>query len=183
MLEEFSAGAVATEVIGHLERRRPALVGDVTQTAIEVRGVLDTVRRTYAESELPLGYFAALEKEIVDVVPMEWQRVAGPYTRLEQTGFGSWRGGDLTARLTYVLAGLVLGGLIVWLPFVPIWEKWFPFALSGAAFFFPDATRLWHRRRYARQLGAIIASLARAQPALDKHVTVSELLEPPKESP
>jgi len=182
VLDEFSAGAVATEVIGHLERRRAALVGNAAQTTAAVQNALATVREAYLEAELPPGYFAALAQEILDVVPVEWQRAAGPFTRLEQSGFGSWRGGDLTARLVYVFAGLMLGGFMLWAPFIPIWEKWFPFALSVAAFFLPDATRIWHRRRYARQLGAIVASLARAQPALDKHVSVTELLEPPKES-
>jgi hypothetical protein len=183
VLDEFSAGAVASEVIEHLERRRSSLCGDPAQTAVEVDRALATVREAYAEAELPPGYFAALSHEIADCVPAQWRRVAEPFTRLEESGFGNWRGGDLKARLTYVLVGLVLGGLMLWAPFIPIWEKWFPFALAGASFFLPDATRMWHRRRYARQLGGIVASLARAQPALDKHMSVTELLEPPKESP
>jgi hypothetical protein len=180
-LEEFSARAVAAEVLEHLERRRGVLASDPAQTAAEVENALAVIRRSYVESELPPGYFAALAREIVDVVPDGWRRVAAPFTRLEDSGFGNWRGGDLKARLSYVLAGLVLGGIMLWAPFIPIWEKWFPFALSGASFFLPDATRFWHRRRYARELGRIVTSLARCQPALDNQVTVTELLEPPKE--
>jgi hypothetical protein len=136
------------------------------------------VRRSYAETELPGGYIDALERELTATVPARWRAVAEPFTRLEQAGFRLWRGGDPIARLSYVLIGLVLGGLIVWAPFIPIWEKWFPFVLALLAWFIPDVQTRWHKRRYARELGAIVTMMERAQPALDQHVTITDLLPP-----
>jgi hypothetical protein len=106
--------------------------------------------------------------------------VAAAYTDLEGRGFGIWRGGDLVARLAYVFAGLTLGGLCVALPFIPIWEKWFPFALSIAGYFLPDAQVRWQRRRYARQLGDVVRDFAALQPRLEAAVKLTDLLgEPP----
>ena len=86
------------------------------------------------------------------------------------------------ARVTYVLSGLALGGLMVWAPFIPIWEKWFPFVLALAAFFLPDAQLAFHRRRYARALGDIALTLAGAQPVLDAHLTTDLALSSPEET-
>jgi len=181
VLEEFSAGAVATEVIEHLERRRPSIVDDDGRVRDAAREALVPVRSAYAESDLPPGYFEALEKEILDTVPDRWRRAARTFTRLEERGLGGWRGGDVVARLSYGFGGLAIGGFILWAPFIPVWEKWVPFALCVGALFLPDLTRWWQRRRYAKELGQIVATLERAQPILDRRVSVTELLGPPKE--
>jgi len=178
MLSEFSARAVTVQVLEHLERRRPELVGHDDRVREEIKGALAPVRRSYAETELPGGYIDALERELAATVPARWRAVAEPFTRLEQAGFRLWRGGDPIARLSYVLVGLVLGGLIVWAPFIPIWEKWFPFLLAILAWFIPDVQTRWHKRRYARELGGIVKLMENAQPALDQHVTITDLLPP-----
>src|SRR4051812_14419061 len=144
MTPEFEMGRVVTGVLEHLERHREAVVGDEAATAREVEKALEPVRAAYAESELPHTYFVALEAELRATVPAAWRSVAAPFSALEGRGFGRWRGGDLTARLVYVLGGLVLGGLVVWLPFIPIWEKWLPFALAAGGWWLPDAQVAWH---------------------------------------
>ena len=181
MLPEFSARAVALQVIEHLERRRPAIAGYPAAIADEVKHALEPVHKAYADAELPRGYIAALETELVETLPARWRAVAEPFTRLEAASFRLWRGGDVVARIAYVFTGLVVGGLIVEAPFIPIWEKWFPFVLAVLAWWLPDAQVRWHKRRYARELGAIVAALDRAQPALDQHVTLAELLPPTSE--
>ena len=178
MLPEFSARVVGLQVLEHLERRRPTIAGDESRIRDEIKEALVPVRKAYAECELPMSYVDALEKEIVAIVPARWRAIAEPFTRLEQSGFGIWRGGDPLARLSYVLIGLVVGGLIIWAPFIPIWEKWFPFAVALLAWWLPDVQIRWHKRRYARELGAIATTMDRAQPALDQHVTITELLPP-----
>ena len=102
--------------------------------------------------------------------------MAAPYTALEAAGYRVWRGGDLVARLVYVFGGLLLGGLCVAAPFIPIWEKWFPFALAFVGFWLPDAQVAWHRRRYARELGRIVRDIRRAQPRLEEAVKMDDLL-------
>jgi hypothetical protein len=178
MTPEFALDKVAVDVIAHLERRREAVAGDANATAREIDVALEPVRVAYRESELPLAYYDALESELRGALPAAWRAVAVPFTALEARGFGRWRGGDLGARLAYVLAGLALGGLIVWLPFIPIWEKWVPFALSAGGWWLPDAQVAWHRRRYGRELGRIVRRLAESQAQLEARVPMNELLPP-----
>jgi hypothetical protein len=175
---EFSAQAVTLEVLAHLERRRPALAADEARTRAEVDAALVPVERAYAEAALPPSYLAALTTEIRDSVPARWRACAEPYTALERRDFGLWRGGDPVARLAYVLVGLMVGSLIVAAPFIPIWEKWFPFALAIGGWWLPTVQRAWHRRRYAQALGAIAHELGKAQPRLDEAVRTEDLLLP-----
>jgi hypothetical protein len=78
----------------------------------------------------------------------------------------------------------VVGGLCVALPFIPIWEKWFPFALSAVGWFLPDLQAAWQRRRYARRLGELVRTVAGRQSALEAGVSWQELAAaPPKEPP
>jgi hypothetical protein len=178
MTGEFAAGKVAGDVIAELERQRETLAKDPAATRQAVETALAPVRTAYAESQLPPAYFTALETELVETLPKAWLNIAQPFTALEARSFGRWRGGDLTAKLTYVLGGLVLGGLILKAPFIPIWEKWVPFAMAVAGWWLPDAQAAWHRRRYGRELGRIIQRLEARQPALEARVPMSELLPP-----
>jgi hypothetical protein len=174
--DEFSARSVTLQVLEHLERRRVTVVSDEALVRAEVKQALVPVRAAYEEAQLPVPYLDALEAEINAVVPVKWQRVAAPYTDRERREFGVWRGGDPVARITFVFLGLLLGGLILAAPFIPIWEKWFPFVLSFAAWWLPDAQVAWHKRRYARALGGIALELERAQPSLEGRVSTDSLL-------
>jgi hypothetical protein len=176
--EEFSARRVVTQVIAHLERRRGELAGDPGAVRAAVDKALVPLREAYRESGLPPAYFAALEEEVRDTLPARWRDAAAELTTLEARGFGSWRGGDVYARVTYVFVGLVVGGLCLRAPFIPIWEKWFPFALAAAGWWLPDAQAAWHRRGYARRLGAIVRDVAARQAELESAVTLAELLPP-----
>jgi hypothetical protein len=176
MIGEFSAAAVTRQVLAHLERRRADIAGDDARVRAEVGVALEPVRSAYREAELPPAYLAALEREVTAAVPAQWRRIAEPYTALEQRNFRLWRGGDPVARIVFVFIGLAVGGLCVELPFIPIWEKWFPFALAIGAWWLPDLQVRWQRRRYARALGRIVESVAAAQPALEQHVTTKELM-------
>ena len=184
MLPEFSADAVTREVLARLERKRAALAGDAAATEAEVTAELALARARYSEEALPPPYFEALARELGPGIGPRWRRVAAAYTALEGRGFGIWRGGDLVARIAYVFAGLALGGLCVELPFIPIWEKWFPFALAVAGYFLPDGQLRWQRHRYARQLGDIVRDFSALQPRLEQAVKLTDLLgEPPPGEP
>ena len=178
MVEEYSARAVTTRVIEHLERRRAAIVDSDEAVRAEITSALEPIRKAYQELELPPSYLKALVEEIDDALPIRWRRAAQAFTRLEQTGFGAWRGGDVAARISFVGIGFIIGLLCLRAPFIPIWEKWFPFALAVAAWWLPDVQRIWHRRRYARELGEMVTSLGSAQRALDERITMGELLPP-----
>jgi hypothetical protein len=184
VLPEFSAERVTLEVIDHLERRRADIAQDRALVDKEVTDALVVVEKTYREAELPMVYFESLAKEIRALVPAAWQAIAKPYSDKESREFGLWRGGDPVARLVYVFVGLVVGGLCVEAPFIPIWEKWFPFALAALAWWLPDAQVAWQKRRYARALGGIVNRMGQLQKQLEGMVSTEELLLPPKgESP
>jgi hypothetical protein len=178
MNDEFSAARVTSEVVTALERRRATVCADESALRTELEAALAPLEAAYAESALPSAYFAALQQEIRQVVPERWQAAATSFTALERRGFGSWRGGDVYARVAYTLAGLVVGGLCVAAPFIPIWEKWFPLALAGVAWWLPDLQSWWHRRRYARELGRIVGAVAARQPAMEARVSLKELASP-----
>jgi hypothetical protein len=162
-------------VLTALERRREAIAADDTAVRAELETALAPLRAQYEESALPPSYFAALEEEVRQTLPERWRGPAAEFTALERRQFGSWRGGDVYARVVYVFAGLTVGGLCVALPFIPIWEKWFPFLVAGVSWWLPDLQALWHRRRYARQLGRLVGSVAERQPAMEARVSLKEL--------
>jgi hypothetical protein len=178
VVDEFSARGVTTRILEHLERRRPALVASDDAVRAEIDTAMVPVRQAFAELELPAGYIDALAEELRATLPALWRPGAERFTRLEQGGFGLWRGGDVVARLTFVSVGFFLGVAILRVPFIPIWEKWFPFALALGAWWLPDLQAGFHKRRYARALGEIVAALERAQPALDQRITLAELSPP-----
>jgi hypothetical protein len=181
VLPEFSAQEVTLAVLDRLERRRAQVVGDPALVDAEVNEALAIVEKSYREAELPLVYFESLRKEICAIVPAAWRLLAKPYSAHEARDFGLWRGGDPIARLTVMFFALVIGGFMVWAPFIPIWEKWFPFALALGSWWLPDAQVAWHKRRYARALGGIARRMAEIQPQLEGMVSTDELLLPPKE--
>ena len=178
MLPEYSAQAVTTEVLTHLERHRIAIAEDPAKVRAETRVALARVERAYEDAGLPSAYLRALVAEVESALPERWRALASPFSQVEARGFGVWRGGDLVSRVVYVFAGLAIGGLCVAAPFIPIWEKWFPFALAVAGWWLPDGQAWLQRRRYARRLGEIVRDMAGAQPALDRAVTLSDLLPP-----
>ena len=176
MVGEFSAKHVALQVLERLERRRAEIVRDEAAVQAEVKDALAPIRKAYEEAQLPLPFLDGLEEEITRTVPVAWRTAALGYTHREGNEFGLWRGGDPVARLAYVLIGLVIGGLCVALPFIPIWEKWFPFALALSGWWLPDVQVRWHKRRYARALGAIALKVAATQPLLEGRVSMDSLL-------
>lgn len=176
MLKTFSAAQVTSDVLAHLERRRPAIVHDDAAIESEIRAALAPVRREYAEMELPVRYLDALEAELLDTVPARWRQCAEPFTEDEKKGFGIWRQGDVFARLTYLGISAAIGFFIVWAPFIPIWEKWLPFAMAAGAWWLPDLQTGLRRRRYAHQLGEIVAQMEQAQKQLERQVTSEDIL-------
>ncbi len=175
--DEFSAARViALQVLAQLERRRAEIADDDAEVRAEVERALAPVRQAYGEAELPVPYIERLQSELLRALPGAWQAIAQRYTRDEKRQFGIWRGGDPVARVTYVFVGLALGGLCVELPFIPIFEKWFPFVLAVLAWWLPDVQARWHRRRYAHALGNVALRMGELQPLLDGTVSTESLL-------
>jgi hypothetical protein len=167
--ERFSLPFLAQVVIAAAERKRPGLGPwslDVQAELVKtVAEELAELKRRFFEVYDDRAYWAKVESTILDVVFPRYAAQAKQFTELEKRDFGSWRGGDLVARLTYALGGFALGTFLVKVPFIPIPETWdaLIFALAIAAPFLPDAQAWFHRRRYARRIRQILADVAEVE--------------------
>jgi hypothetical protein len=162
---EYDYAQVVYVVLQECEHRRrsfeeESFEADVRACAAEK---LAEIKAVYDESGGSAVYWEALEKEVDEVVLPQYIEAAGGITEQERNSFGIWRGGDLGARLAFALAGLVIGGIIIKLPFIPIAEDMFAFALTATGFLYPDLIRFMHQRRYMKVLNRIVADSARYQ--------------------
>ena len=102
------------------------------------------------------AYWRELQSEVLDTALPQYCRAAAAQTRLELAGYGLWRQGDPLSRALLGLAGLTAGGLIVRIPFIPIFEDTFAFVLAAAAFFYPEIRRGFFDWRYSRLLNRLV---------------------------
>lgn len=104
--------------------------------------------------------FAKVDGMIRSVVLPAYVRLSSRFTLRERNGFyvapDPLHGLE---RLGWAVAGLVLGGLVVWAPFIPLWSKeWvLPFMLGGL--FFPDLRGFLSVRRYERELNRLVSNV------------------------
>ncbi|HVE83778.1 MAG TPA: hypothetical protein VND93_13050 [Myxococcales bacterium] len=160
--DRFSLPFLSQVVIAAAERKRPGM-GPWT-AAVEqelhktVLAELAELKRRFFEVFDDAAYWAKVEQTVLEVVFPRYAAEAKRFSALEQRDFGTWRGGDLVARLTYALGGFALGTILVKVPFIPIPETWdaLIFILAIAAPFLPDAQAWFHRRRYAKRVKAIL---------------------------
>lgn len=178
--EKYSLAAVAQHLLAVFEVRRPGFT----------RWDADTHERLSREADAALQQMEKQCRELgIDDVP-HWQRASAVvhdallprYERLAEAenaaaarDYGMWRGGDLVARAAFALCGLVLGAIAVAVPWIPIYEKWFPWALFVLGPFVPDAYSWWYHRRYRKRLEALVLDLAREGAALDAYRPLSEV--------
>lgn len=135
---------------------------------------LAEIKAAYDEFGGSVDYWEALEKEVDEVVLPQFVAAAREITDQERNSFGIWRGGDLGARFTFALAGLFIGSIIISLPFIPIFEDMFAFALTAVGFLYPDLKRFMHERRYTKVLNRLVADSARYQENAHLHYMTSD---------
>ena len=81
---------------------------------------------TTPESEAQLALYT---REVGQLLIPRYAKLASAQNQLERTA----NRGALYNRLSYAALFFALGLFIVWAPFIPIWEKWVPFALALVA--------------------------------------------------
>lgn len=162
---EYDYAQVVYVVLQECEHRRRSFEEESFDAEVRACAAekLAEIKAVYDESGGSAVYWEALEKEVDEVVLPQYIEAARAITEQERNSFGIWRGGDLGARFAFALAGLVIGGIIVKLPFIPIYEDMFAFALTAAGFLYPDLIRFMHERRYMKVLNRIVADSARYQ--------------------
>lgn len=159
---EYDFGSVVFVVLEECEHRRRGF-DDEGQLLAIARAKLDKIKAAYDEFGGSPAYWKSLETEVLQTAMPQYIDAAKEMNRLERHGYDVWRRGDLSARLLFALGGLVIGGIMIELPFIPIFETMFAFFLATLGFFYPDVKRFMTERRHAKTLNRLVTEAARYQ--------------------
>lgn len=162
---EYDFGSVVFAVLQECEHRRRAIAHDELEHALAAtsKEKLAQIKRAYDEFGGSAGYWEALEKEVLFAALPQYTLEAEKMNELERTGYGVWRSGDVAARFAFALLGLIIGSIIIALPFIPIVETMFAFALAVGGFLYPDIQRYVQERRHATVMNRLVADSASYQ--------------------
>ncbi len=159
---EYDFGSVVFVVLEECEHRRRGF-DDEGQLLAIARAKLDKIKAAYDEFGGSPTYWKSLETEVLQTAMPQYIDAAKEMNRLERHGYDVWRRGDLSARLLFALGGLVIGGIMIELPFIPIFETMFAFFLATLGFFYPDVKRFMTERRHAKTLNRLVGDAVRYQ--------------------
>ena len=161
----FDFGNVLFAVLQECEHVRRGLLPNEAQGRLmeAARRRLAEIRESYVENGGTPSYWEELEREVLETSLPAYIPEAIEQTRLEKSGYDVWRRGDATARVLFALAGLVLGGLIIKAPFIPIWEDAFAFILAVGGLLYPEVKQLVADFRHSRLLNRTIAEAEKYQ--------------------
>lgn len=163
--DRYSLPFIGGVLISSMERRRPGLGPWSDKTRDELKKSFDAelaeLRRGFFELFDDAPYWDKVEKSLREICFPRYCAEAEKQTALEGRQYGIWRGGDIVSRATYALGGLIVGILMVKIPFIPIPPTWdlFAFATMLGAPFIPDAQVALAKRRYNKSLKAIVSDL------------------------
>lgn len=161
----FDFGNVLFAVLQECEHRRRALLPGEAEARLReaAREKLEEIRESYEESGGTPAYWQALEREVLETSLPQYIPAAVEQTRLEKTRYDLWRQGDTLARVTFALLGLILGGLIIAAPFIPIWEDAFAFVLAVMGLLYPEVKQLVGDLSHSRFLNRLIVQAEKYQ--------------------
>lgn len=173
----FDYANVIYSVLQDCEHRRRSFGDDAAAEDLMecAREKLSRIRQSYLEGMGSKAYWRELEKEVLETVMPQYIAAAIDMNRKERGHFGAWRGGDLLARFGMALAGLVIGGLIIALPFIPTIENVFAFAFALGGWFYPDLIRMMHERRHYKLLNALVTNGEAFQRNRARYVSSADL--------
>ncbi len=178
---EYDFGSVVFVVLEECEHRRRGFEADELEYQLKTiaKAKLAKIKKAYDEFGGSAAYWSALETEVLQTVLPQYIDAAEEMNRLERTGFDVYRRGDLAARGMFGLGGLLLGGFLLALPFVPkLFEAMFAFLVGAAGVAYPDLKRFTHERRHVRLLNRLVADAARYQQNSRLHyMTTSDIRE------
>ena len=161
----YDFGTVLYAVLQECEHVRRSLLPNEAEARLleTARRKLSEIRQSYEECGGTPPYWQELEREVLETSMPQYSPRAIEQTRLEKTGYDVWRQGDPAARAAFALLGLILGGLIIAAPFIPIWEDAFAFALAAAGLLYPELKQLFFDTRHSRLLNRLIAQAEKYQ--------------------
>lgn len=178
--EKYRLAAVGRFLLEQFELRRPGVREWTPQIEASFRqqaeAELVQMERQLKEMEIDdPQYWQRVRRVVDDIVLPRYAKVVNDEIALAKRDYGIWRGGDLVARATFALAGFILGIICVEVPYIPIQAKWFPALLLVLGPLFPDGVMWLHRRRWRKQLEALVGDLHRASETLETYRPLSEL--------
>ena len=124
----------------------------------EVRRLHEKVDRlSHLSAEERQELFGRVDERIRKVVLPAYARLAHAFTPRERNDFylapEELRGLE---RVGWAAAGLALGGLVVWAPFIPITAKEWVLVFGVGGFMFPSVRRFFALRRYQLELNDLV---------------------------
>lgn len=163
--QSFDFGHVNFAVVHECEHRRRGLVPDHLEAQLldVARSKLAQIQESYVEAGGTASYWSSLEREVMETTMPQYIAIAREKNRLEKNNYELWRGGDLVSRAVFALIALTIGGIIVALPFIPIFEDAFAFFLALTAWFYPELKRMMFEHRHARALNHLITNAEKYQ--------------------
>ncbi len=161
----YDLGNVLFAVLQECEHARRAFAPDEAPERLRetARAKLEEIRESYEESGGTEGYWRLVEREVMETALPQYVPAAIEQTRLEAGHYDLWRRGDPLARAAYGLLGLVIGGLIIALPWIPRIENTFAFFLALAGFLYPEIRKTFFDHRHSRLLNRLIVQAEKYQ--------------------
>jgi hypothetical protein len=154
----YDFGNVLFAVLQECEHRRRGLLANEAERALYdvARAKLEQVHKSYLECGGGPEYWRELESEVLQTAMPQYVAASLEQTRLERTNYDLWRRGDPVARACWAVGALAVGGIIVWLPFIPIFEDAFAFLAAAGGIFYPEIKRTYFDFRHSRALNRLI---------------------------
>lgn len=162
---EYDFGNVVFVILEECEHRRRGFDDHDLDEQLKkaARARLAKIKAAYDEFGGSAAYWQALEAEVMETALPQYLAAAREMNALERSQYGIWRGGDPLARFVFALGGLLIGSIIIAVPFIRIFEAMFAFALAGAGLFYPEIKRYTHERRHFRLLNRLVQDSVRYQ--------------------
>lgn len=178
--EKYRLPAVGRHLLEAFERLRPALKSwdGATEAQLVREADVEIAQMQRQCTELGVDdppYWLKVSQAVQKIIVPRYIALARDENAQAARDYGMWRGGDLVARGTFAVVGLVLGAAVVAIPWIPVTEKWVPWLLFVGGPFLPDAYGWWYRRRYQKKLEGLIAELHRAAESLERYRPLSEV--------
>lgn len=173
----FDFANVIFSVLQDCEHRRRSFTEETVRDGLMACATekLTRVKTSYLDGMGSKSYWRDLEREVLQTVMPQYIMAAAEQNRRERTGYGVFRGGDVGARVLFALLGLVIGGAILAIPFIPIFEKAFAFLLAFGGWFYPDMVRMTHEYRHYKLLNRLVTAGEEYQRGRAKYVSSADV--------
>jgi hypothetical protein len=161
----YDYGNVLFAVLQECEHNRRALLPNEAAGRLQgiARAKLAEIRESYVECGGTDTYWEQLEREVLETALPQYIPAVVEQNRLEKSNYDLWRQGEPVARMAFGLLGLLIGALIIAIPWIPIFEDAFAFVLAMAGFLYPEIKKTVFDYRHARLLNRLIVQAEKYQ--------------------